>query len=97
MLYLGIIKNTYNMKFRSDNEAPVTATEVAIENILVNNGYDASDIQFRILKDNERYLRIGYWQRLNEDIRAQLSGLVVSEFDMYDDDCGYLFSYEIKH
>jgi hypothetical protein len=97
MLYSGIIKNTYNMKFRSDNEAPVTAVETAIENILINNGIEKEEIQFRILKDNERYLRIGYWQRLNEDTRAQLSGLVVSEFDMYDDDCGYLFSYEIKH
>ena len=82
------------MKFRSDNEAPVTATEVAIENILVNNGYDASDIQFR---GTERHLRIGYWQRLNEDVMSQLSGLVPAEIDMYDDDCGYLFSYEIKH
>jgi len=82
------------MKFRSDNEAPVTAVETAIENILVNNGYDASDIQFR---GNERYLRIGYWQRINEDIMSQLSGLVTAEIDMYDDDCGYLFSYEIKH
>jgi hypothetical protein len=97
MLYLGIIKNRYNMKFRLDDEAPVTPIEVAIENILINNGIEQEEIQFRILKDNERYLRIGYWQRLNEDIRAQLSGLVVSEFDMYDDDCGYLFSYEIKH
>ena len=85
------------MKFRSDNEAPVTAVETAIENILINNGIEQEEIQFRILKDNERYLRIGYWQRLNEDIRAQLSDLIVSEFDMYDDDCGYLFSYEIKH
>jgi hypothetical protein len=94
MLYSGIIKNTYNMKFRSDNEAPVTAVETAIENILINNGYDASDIQFR---GTERYLRIGYWQRINEDIMSQLSGLVTAEIDMYDDDCGYLFSYEIKH
>jgi len=82
------------MKFRSDNEAPVTTVETAIENILVNNVYDASDIQFR---GNERYLRIGYWQRINEDIMSQLSGLVTAEIDMYDDDCGYLFSYEIKH
>jgi hypothetical protein len=85
------------MKFRLDNEAPVTAVETAIENILVNNGIEKEEIQFRILKDNERYLRIGYWQRLNEDIRAQLSDLVTAEIDMYDDDCGYLFSYEIKH
>jgi hypothetical protein len=85
------------MKFRSDNEAPVTAVETAIENILINNGIEQEEIQFRVFKDNERYLRIGYWQRLNEDIRVQLSGLVTSEIDMYDDDCGYLFSYEIKH
>jgi hypothetical protein len=94
MLYLGIIKNRYNMKFRLDNEAPATPIEVAIENILVNNGIEREEIQFR---GTERYLRIGYWQHLNEDIRAQLSGLVTSEIDMYDDDCGYLFSYEIKH
>jgi hypothetical protein len=94
MLYSAIIKNTYNMKFRLDNEAPVTAVETAIENILVNNGIEREEIQFR---GTERYLRIGYWQRLNEDVMSQLSGLVTSEIDMYDDDCGYLFSYEIKH
>jgi hypothetical protein len=85
------------MKFRLDNEAPATPIEVAIENILINNGIEQEEIQFRVFKDNERYLRIGYWQHLNKDIRAQLSGLVISEIDMYDDDCGYLFSYEIKH
>ena len=82
------------MKFRSESEAPQTTIERTIENILTNNGIKQDEIQFR---GTERHLRIGYWQRLNEDIRAQLSGLVVSEFDMYDDDCGYLFSYEIKH
>jgi hypothetical protein len=92
MLYLGIIKNRYNM--RLENEAPQTTIERTIENILTNNGIKQNDIQFR---GTERYLRIGYWQHLNEDIRAQLSGLVTAEIDMYDDDCGYLFSYEIKH
>ena len=82
------------MKFRLDDEAPATPIEVAIENILVNNGIEREEIQFR---GTERYLRIGYWQRINEDIMSQLSGLVTSEIDMYDDDCGYLFSYEIKH
>ena len=79
---------------RLENEAPQTTIERTIENILTNNGYNASDIQFR---GTERYLRIGYWQRINEDIMSQLSGLVTAEIDMYDDDCGYLFSYEIKH
>jgi len=82
------------MKFRSESEAPQTTIERTIENILTNNGIKQDEIQFR---GTERYLRIGYWQRLNEDIRAQLSGLVTAEIDMYDDDCGYLFSYEIKH
>ena len=82
------------MKFRLDDEAPVTPIEVAIENILVNNGIEREEIQFR---GTERYLRIGYWQRINENIMSQLSGLVTTERDMYDDDCGYLFSYEIKH
>ena len=82
------------MKFRLDNEAPVTAVETAIENILVNNGIEREEIQFR---GTERYLRIGYWQRLNENIMSQLSGLIMVEIDMYDDDCGYLFSYQVNH
>ncbi len=82
------------MKFRLDSEAPQTAIERTIENILTNNGYKQDEIQFR---GTERHLRIGYWQRLNEDVMSQLSGLVTAEIDMYDDDCGYLFSYEIKH
>ena len=81
------------MKFRLDNEAPVTAVETAIENILVNNGIEREEIQFR---GTERYLRIGYWQRLNENIMSQLSSLVTTERDMYDDDCGYLFSYQVN-
>ena len=81
------------MKFRLDNEAPVTAVEKAIENILVNNGIEREEIQFR---GTERYLRIGYWQRLNENIMSQLSSLVTTERDMYDDDCGYLFSYQVN-
>ena len=81
------------MKFRLDDEAPATPIEVAIENILVNNGIEREEIQFR---GTERYLRIGYWQRLNENIMSQLSSLVTTERDMYDDDCGYLFSYQVN-
>jgi hypothetical protein len=82
------------MKFRLDSEAPQTTIERTIENILTNNGIKQDEIQFR---GTERHLRIGYWQRINEDVMSQLSGLVIAEIDMYDDDCGYLFSYEIKH
>jgi hypothetical protein len=82
------------MSYRLESEAPQTTIERTIENILTNNGIKQDEIQFR---GTERYLRIGYWQRINEDIMSQLSGLVTTEIDMYDDDCGYLFSYEIKH
>jgi hypothetical protein len=82
------------MSYRLESEAPQTTIERTIENILTNNGIKQDEIQFR---GTERYLRIGYWQRLNENIMSQLSGLVTTEIDMYDDDCGYLFSYEIKH
>ena len=82
------------MKFRLDDEAPVTPIEVAIENILTNNGIEREEIQFR---GTERYLRIGYWQRINENIMSQLLGLIMVEIDMYDDDCGYLFSYQVNH
>ena len=82
------------MSYRLESEAPQTTIERTIENNLTNNGIKQDEIQFR---GTERYLRIGYWQRLNENIMSQLSGLVTTEIDMYDDDCGYLFSYEIKH
>ena len=82
------------MSYRLESEAPQTTIERTIENILTNNGIKQDEIQFR---GTERYLRIGYWRRINEDIMSQLSGLVTTEIDMYDDDCGYLFSYEIKH
>ena len=82
------------MSYRLESEAPQTTIERTIENILTNNGIKQDEIQFR---GTERYLRIGYWQRINEDVMSQLSGLVTTEIDMYDDDCGYLFSYEIKH
>jgi len=82
------------MSYRLESEAPQTTVERTIENILTNNGIKQDEIQFR---GTERYLRIGYWQRINEDIMSQLLGLVTTEIEMYDDDCGYLFSYEIKH
>ena len=46
---------------RLENEAPINDFEKSIETILVLNGYAESEIQFR---DNNRYLRIGYWQQL---------------------------------
>lgn len=82
------------MNFRLESEAPQTTIERTIENILTNNGIKQGEIQFR---GNNRYLRIGYWQCLNEDMLTKLSEYIKEEVNMYDEDCGYLFSYEIKH
>ena len=81
------------MSYRLESEAPQTTVERTIENILTNNGIKQDGIQFR---GPERMLRIGYWERINESIMSQLSGLIMTEIDMYDDDCGYLFSYQVN-
>jgi hypothetical protein len=82
------------MRFRLENEAPQTTIEITIENILTDSGIEQSEIQFR---GDKRYLRVGYWNRLSEDILARLNNYVKGESEMYDEDCGYLFYYEIKH
>jgi hypothetical protein len=46
---------------RLEKEKPVTAFEQNIEDLLVKSGIDPKEIQFR---GDDRYLRIGYWRRL---------------------------------
>ncbi len=47
---------------------------------------------------NDVYLRFGYWQRINPNKLQEIVGpsIKVVEDDLYDDDCGYLFSYKLK-
>ena len=78
---------------RLENEAPTTTVERTIEIILTNSGIKASDIQFR---DDNRYLRIGYWKQLDEAVLDQLGDLVIREQSHYDDDCGMLFHYDVR-
>ena len=78
------------MLFRS---TPSTTVERTIENILTNSGIKASDIQFR---DDNRYLRIGYWKQLDKVVLDQLGDLVIREQSHYDDDCGWLFHYDVR-
>jgi hypothetical protein len=78
---------------RLENEAPINDFEKSIETILVLNGYAESEIQFR---DNNRYLRIGYWQQLTAKAAKQLESYIDEVVDMYDDDCGLLFFYTLK-
>ena len=79
---------------RLEKEAPQTQFEIEIENILVENGYNRNDIQFR---DDNRYLRVGYWRYLSDKALDQLSPYIKEVVDMYDDDCGTLWYYELNH
>jgi hypothetical protein len=79
---------------RLPNEKPATAFEQKIEDLLIKTGIDPSEIQFR---GDDRYLRIGYWQRLRTPAETAISEFIEEKVVDYDDDCGYLFFYQLKH
>ena len=79
---------------RLEKEAPQTQFEIEIENILVENGYNRNDIQFR---DDNRYLRVGYWKYLSDKALDQLAPYIKEVVDIDDDDCGTLWFYRLNH
>jgi len=79
---------------RLEREKPVTAFEQNIEDLLVKSGIDPKEIQFR---GDDRYLRIGYWRRLQTSTESAISEFIEQKVVDYDDDCGYLFFYQLKH
>ena len=84
---------------RLEKEAPQTQFETEVENILVENGYNREDIQFRevVFKSDTRYLRVGYWRYLSDKALDQLKPYIKEIVDMYDDDCGTLWCYRLNH
>lgn len=82
---------------RLENECPVNETERYIETVLVDANYELKDIQFKGSMDENggRYLRVNYWQELRNEVRVKLATLI-EESSFYDDDCGYLFFYQLK-
>jgi len=79
---------------RLEREKPVTAFEQNIEDLLIKAGIDPKEIQFR---GDDRYLRIGYWRRLQTSTESDISEFIKEKVVDYDDDCGYLFFYQLKH
>jgi hypothetical protein len=79
---------------RLEKEAPQTQFEIEVENILIENGYNRNDIQFR---DDNRYLRVGYWKYLSDKALDQLAPYIKEVVDIYDDDCGTLWFYRLNH
>ena len=79
------------------SEIPQNEIELKIEEILVESGVDQKEIQFRDkFRDTDRYLRVGYWERVQPNILANLTKLGVLEDAIYDDDCGWLFMYQLN-
>jgi hypothetical protein len=79
---------------RLEKEAPQTQFEIEVENILIENGYNRNDIQFR---DDNRYLRVGYWRYLSDKALDQLAPYIKEVVDIDDDDCGTLWFYRLNH
>ena len=90
-----IIDGEYVEK-RRESEMPQNPTEQSLENALVELGVDREDLEFStaINPNNTRYIRYRYWRPLpisNHDFAE----LPLYENCFEEDDCGYLYSYEI--
>jgi len=80
---------------------PINKKEKSILDQLIENGLDENEIEFRG-DSNHRYIRYGYWSRLNETESKNVN----LEEDLYEDDDGdddngrsiirRLYSYIIK-
>ena len=70
---------------------PTNTQEAVIEAILIDNGYEAKEIEFHGTFPN-RFVRIGYWSRLDTKTQLQLSD-TVHEDSFEDDDTldGFLY------
>jgi len=79
---------------RLESEAPQTDFEKEIETILINNGIKKEEIQFR---QEDRYLRVGYWERLSDNVVSQISSMIKEVVDIEDDDCGTRYFYRLNH
>ena len=64
----------------------------------INEEFGSFDIGQVFGGGNNVYLRFGYWNRVDVVKLQEIIGnsVRVVEDDMYDDDCGYLFSYKLN-
>ena len=66
--------------------------------VLIRSEFGEYDISQVVGGSNDVYLRFGYWRRVNLQKLQDLigSGIQVVEDDLYDDDCGTLWSYKLR-
>jgi len=70
--------------------------EDKIRLLLVMQGYDRDRISFR--GDNRRYIVYKYWEPINDHSLEYISShtnVKLNVEEIYDDDCGFLYSYNI--
>ena len=71
--------------------------EDKIRLLLVMQGYDRDRISFR--GDNRRYIVYKYWEPINDHSLEYISShtnVNLNVEEIYDDDCGFLYSYNIS-
>ena len=76
---------------------PFNIVEDKIKLLLVMEGYDRHRISFR--GKNRRYIVYKYWEPINDHSLEYVSihtNAVFNIEEIYDDDCGWLYSYNIK-
>lgn len=82
---------------KSRQEYPTNKKEDKVFLILISSGLNMEDIIFKDgpNEKGDRYLRIGYWKKLEPEVYAKIERWV-TECEYDDDDCGTLFSYRFK-
>ena len=77
---------------------PINFIEDKIKLLLCSNGYHQKDIQFKDSLGDLRYLKIGYWQMLDEDTICNVQeniNVILRPTTFWDDDCGWKTWYDI--
>jgi len=78
---------------------PINFIEDKIKLLLCTNGYQQRDIEFKShMSGDERVLRIGYWQMLDEETICNIQenvNVILKPITFWDDDCGWKTWYDI--
>ena len=92
-----LIKNKYGTKYGKYTLANLNEDEDKVRLLLKIYGYES--VEFKNSIDNEcRYIRIAYWKPISYQDLEQIhthSNLQLEEVRFYEDDCGYLYQYNI--
>ena len=92
-----LIKNKYGTKYGKYTLANLSEDEDKVRLLLKIYGYES--VVFKNSIDDEcRYIRIAYWKPISYQDLEQIhthSNLQLEEVRFYEDDCGYLYQYNI--